>query len=494
MNTSLITIIIASEIILILLVAIAFLAYRFNDSKRQHAILRDKLRKNKVSQDELDRARDANQQILQIIDAVKNECSEGDQTDSEDQTTKDYLVTKVRLFKQGLAEYEVLNNKQQEMIESLQAELAHLNEVNTPADTTDAGLEISEAGEAGESDLEVIDGRDTSKQQISTLQNNYQEQTSLINEIKHTLEDPTTASHTTLLEKVSRLERLLSESDTAVQMLENELSILTPEPGASGPEGGAGTGDESAIEGLETQLQSANDMIMNMMTMSGDQSYIVGFTRETINCHSYEQLVDNLLEMASAMSVEAVVQVRGTDQVVNRGHKEDISDKLSYFEVGGNGERFEMINGHVLIRFPTISLLLCNMSEEDESVVGRRQDTFATILELAVSKIERINVEQTNARNQALLEQVVTKSDAVLGNVEKNYLEQKQLVQGMLRNLADVAGDEVKSENSASVKDRLKKIIKDNELRLNELFKPPAAVDGTFKTLISTLSERFVEG
>ena len=112
--------------------------------------------------------------------------------------------------------------------------------------------------------------------------------------------------------------------------------------------------------------------------------------------------------------------------------------------------------------------------------MGRYRDTFATILELSISKIERIHVEQINTRNKALLEQVVKKSDSVLGSVEERYLEQKKAVQGLFKNL---------THPGSSLKE-IQNIVATNEQRINDLFNASSVIDGTFKTLISTVSQR----
>ena len=320
MDVSFLTIIFVSEIILILLVIIAFLAYLFMSVKGERDELKKRMRKNRIDREELERAREANQQALKIIRAVKDELNDAEQLDGEEVPTEEYLVTLIRTLKQDVADFRIQDETQRETIDQLRKE-----------------LESEQEGEVIEEISIVVEP----KQQITTLQDHSREQSDIVMEIRGTLESDAVLNNAILLEKIDRLDRLLGESNTVIQMLESELATQEQAGDKSA------VTDETAIEDLQSQLKSANDMIMNMMTMSGDQSYIVGFSRDTVNCHSYDQLVERILGTASAMGVDAVVQIRGKDQIINRGYKEDITNQLVYFTREGNGERFEMVDEHV---------------------------------------------------------------------------------------------------------------------------------------------------
>ncbi len=143
---------------------------------------------------------------------------------------------------------------------------------------------------------------------------------------------------------------------------------------------------------LQSQNQDTSDMVMSVITSTGNLGTVLGFLRAGLNIKSHEGLLSALFDVFDNLHIDACVQLRTPKTVLNQASNGTLTplevDLLTRAE--GMQGRFLERGTRYIVNFESVSVIIKNMPVEDEMALGELRDNLMMIL------------EDTNSLNQNL--------------------------------------------------------------------------------------------
>jgi predicted nuclease with TOPRIM domain len=334
---------------------------------------------------------------------------------------------------------------------------------------------------------------DKSEDELAHLKSMNDEQKGLINKLKDEILSYSNGGEKPDEKILPRLEQMLKESETCIEMLEKELSlvvkelneksILLAQPDNQVPEN---EGAEE-IKELKQQLDDTNSMTMTLMSANGDQSNIISFARNSISCSSLDLLAEEILKIVSSYGLEGSLQMRAKKDKLNKSENDLISQAhMTLLEDDLGGERFLEEGSRLVIRTDKISLLILGMPKDDPDVFARYRDSLAIILELATDSMSSIEDEDAMREQEQVLKKIISTTQTTLENVERQFKEQAEQSELIITSMTDVLGNPTfVKEMNVSFRPIYQGIVEETKERFDKLHKETAAVDESFSQIIS---------
>ena len=312
-------------------------------------------------------------------------------------------------------------------------------------------------------------------------------------------------------ELINRLKQMLSESETCINMLEEELVGIVAELNQKSlqvaalskqetdpkliekdSESNANSVNQEELKTLQSQLDDAMSMTMTMMTANGDQSNIISFARNSISSNSYEELAKEVLNIVTGYGLEGYLQLRCKNKTLNESTIEVISaQNMARLEDELEGERFKEDGSCLTIRFDKISLVVQGMPETEPDTFARYRDTLTIIMELASDHLSTLEDELALQQQHAVLKKVISTTQDTLIKVEEQFNYQAEQSKLIIDSMTNVLGNPTFiKEMSVSFQPVYQGIIKETQERFNELHSENASVDSSFAKIINDLSKR----
>jgi len=254
--------------------------------------------------------------------------------------------------------------------------------------------------------------------------------------------------------------------------------------------------DNAELEQLQSQIDSANQMAMSMMMISGDQGNIINFARNSIQYETLQDLGKGVLETVALFQVSGALQIRGEENEhfnlssygeLSQSHIDKISDITST-------ERFDIDGPELLIRYQYISLLIKDMPLDDADKVGRIQDNMAIALELACATSRSIEASIKIKKNQKILNNVIKNTYETIQNVEKQFNEQNEITNQVVNSLTGIISNPAMTEGMDPIyKDVFTSIINDGKSKFDKIKESGIAIDDNFADIVKRLGAKINE-
>jgi len=486
MQVSMITIIIAAEILLVTSVACIFMFFLYLKKKKlwQNSLRKVKNRIKKLK-DVKRRYSMVKQNLHKLMEEKKELLSELKDSENAPELKNLILGLNAEIIEKA-EKYKKIKmelKEKQKAVDDLEKEVKE-----SP---------VKSQEEAPKNEAEE-DWGEKSSEEFSRLKTMNSEQQGLISKLKTELSNFSMDGDAPDETIFPKLEQMLKESETCIQMLESELDIVIAELNKksilleeSAKQSDTNEGSED-IASMKQQLDDTNAMTMTLMSANGDQSNIISFARNSIASDSLSILSDEVLKIVTGYGLEGSIQMRGKAEKLNQSTNDLVSEsQMLLLEDDLNGERFLLEGSRLVIRFDKISLLVLGMPKEDEDTCSRYRDSLAIILELANDSM--CSIEDGHAMNsqQEVLKKVISTTQSTLENVEQQFKDQATQSQVIINSMTDVLGNPTfVKEMSESFRPIYQGIVEETKERFDKLHEETAAVDASFAKIISDLSKR----
>ncbi|PHS14862.1 MAG: hypothetical protein COA86_14385 [Kangiella sp.] len=481
-----ITVIIAAEILLVTSVSCVFMFFLYRKKKKlwQNSLRKVKNRIKKLK-DVKRRYSTVKQNLHKLMEEKKRLLSELKDSENAPELKKIILGLNTEIIEKS-EKYKKIKRElkeKQEAVDGLEKEIKEAPEKlkdDAPKDKVD-----DEWG-------------DKSSEEFTRLKTMNSEQQGLISKLKTELSNFSMdgdAPDETILPK---LEQMLKESETCIQMLESELDIVIAELNKKSilleesAKQSDPNGESSDIANMKQQLDDTNAMTMTLMCANGDQSNIISFARNSISSDTLSILSDEVLKIVTGYGLEGSIQMRGRIEKLNQSTSDLVSEShMLLLEDDLNGERFLQDGARLVIRFDQISLLVLGMPNEDEDTCSRYRDSLAIILELANDSMQSIEDEYSMKTQQEVLKKLISTTQSTLENVEQQFKDQATQSETIINSMTDVLGNPTfVKEMSESFRPIYQGIVEETKERFEKLHEETAAVDASFAKIIGDLSKR----
>jgi len=150
---------------------------------------------------------------------------------------------------------------------------------------------------------------------------------------------------------------------------------------------------------LDTQLKrikTSNDavsMAMTAMTNAGEIGQVAMFYERINEAASYQELVEQVIDVCNTFDVNAAVQVRLSDSIINLSTTGTVNHLENEFMlVARDASRIHTFGKRCLFNFKGATLLI-RLMPEDEDKAGRYRDHFASVMSGVEARMRSLNAE-----------------------------------------------------------------------------------------------------
>lgn len=242
------------------------------------------------------------------------------------------------------------------------------------------------------------------------------------------------------------------------------------------------------IKALEQELATTSDAAYNAFMSGSDLGIVIMFMLSTFNCHTVEELAQNVARSVSTFGLKTVVGVRkgnGYHYIASSGADIQLQSLLEL----NRGKGAVVEQNHLLLYQAGCCILIQDPPRTDRDRYERIRDHVGTLLKGAEARLEAIESGLAVHRQKTQVEQLILRSYEVLQSFDKNVSKQQDklarlmniFAQDMRKNLGIMPGD----QKSIRLNMDLKKL----EDALREFLKLQDLIDPAFVKNISKVAQ-----
>jgi CheY-like chemotaxis protein len=141
--------------------------------------------------------------------------------------------------------------------------------------------------------------------------------------------------------------------------------------------------ERKKIHELEDENKSSSDMVMSVIASAGHLGTVLGFLRAGLKIKTPEGLVSALFDVFDSLNIDACVQLRLENRVINRSSNMVITplEKDLLGRAALMSGRFLEKGTRYIVNFENVSVIIKNMPVEDEMARGDLRDNLMMIIE-----------------------------------------------------------------------------------------------------------------
>jgi DNA-binding response OmpR family regulator len=175
---------------------------------------------------------------------------------------------------------------------------------------------------------------------------------------------------------------------------------------------------------IRQQLDDSELLSSLVMANMDEYAILVRFLREVIGCETQAAVAECGLDMLRRFGLEAVIQVRGTEQTLTlsaRGSNLPLEESVLQ-HVRTLDRIFEFRNRSVH-NFEHLTMMINNMPVHDPELCGRLRDHLCIAAESAESRLRAIETEAANTRNESGIRNAMRRIQGITSALSQAYLE-----------------------------------------------------------------------
>jgi CheY-like chemotaxis protein len=141
--------------------------------------------------------------------------------------------------------------------------------------------------------------------------------------------------------------------------------------------------ERKKIHDLEDENKSSTDMVMSVIASAGHLGTVLGFLRSGLKIKTPEGLVSALFDVFDGLNIDACVQLRLENRVINRSSNMVITplEKDLLARASQMTGRFLEKGTRYIVNFENVSVIIKNMPVDDEMARGDLRDNLMMIIE-----------------------------------------------------------------------------------------------------------------
>jgi len=243
----------------------------------------------------------------------------------------------------------------------------------------------------------------------------------------------------------------------------SDKSQRTPETFIAAQDEDSSLSDKES-EDLLNELQSSRAIAMDAMRYTSDLGAIVKFYEESAECTNFEELMTAVFVTTSALGLNASMQIRDGNNILNRSSSGDMSAmEVSVIDVSKDKGRFFDFKNRTIMNYNHSSILIKNMPLDDDKKYGIMKDILGALGNGAEERVRTIILEETMSSNR---EQVIMLIKETFKNINIQYsLRSKEGIEILESMVTDVTSTIEAMDLLYYQEEKLEKIIEDFRVR-----------------------------
>jgi len=256
--------------------------------------------------------------------------------------------------------------------------------------------------------------------------------------------------------------------------------------------------DKNTVEALEQELQMSQSMIHTVMQNSSDLGLIVGFLRQSFTIADFDQLAEALIEHLEQQGFDSSVLLltdSGNLFVSNTPEQKELDNE--FILSNRDGGRIVESGSRILLSFEHVSLLVTNMTDDDERR-GSLRDTLAILVEGLEAKVIALMAEHqvmvaTQAKEEfyaIMSHELKTPLNSIIGF--SNLLERRMEAQASERESKALAAIHDNGQHLLTMVEDILDLakLKSSDIALHPT---PVNVDSVCSKVVNQLSNQALE-
>lgn len=184
---------------------------------------------------------------------------------------------------------------------------------------------------------------------------------------------------------------------------------------------------------LQEQARASAELSTMAMASMGDSGLILQYMGKLINWYDEKDIAAGTLELLRQFSVEGVVQTRVGDRIHTASAAgTDLPLEVSVLNHVRTMDRIFEFRNRGVYNYGRITIMVNNMPVDDAVLCGRIRDNLAMAAQGAASRLEALETEESNRRNQEAVLQAVNAIQTTLDSLNQANLQNRYELSQMI--------------------------------------------------------------
>lgn len=175
---------------------------------------------------------------------------------------------------------------------------------------------------------------------------------------------------------------------------------------------------------VRQQLDDSELLSSLVMANMDEYAVLVRFLREVITCANAREVAECALSMLKRFGLEAVVQVRDTEQVLTLSERGmNLPLEASVLQHLRSMDRIFEFRNRSVHNFDHLTLMINNMPVHDSDLCGRLRDHLCIAAECAEARLQAIESEAANRRHEQGIRHAMLRIQGITSALTKSQME-----------------------------------------------------------------------
>lgn len=184
---------------------------------------------------------------------------------------------------------------------------------------------------------------------------------------------------------------------------------------------------------LQEQARASAELSTMAMASMGDSGLILQYMGKLINWYDEKDIAAGTLELLRQFSVDGVVQTRVGDRIHTASAAgTDLPLEVSVLNHVRTMDRIFEFRNRGVYNYGHITIMVNNMPVDDAVLCGRIRDNLAMAAQGAASRLEALETEESNRRNQEAVLQAVNAIQTTLDSLNQANLQNRYELSQMI--------------------------------------------------------------
>jgi CheY-like chemotaxis protein len=242
-------------------------------------------------------------------------------------------------------------------------------------------------------------------------------------------------------------------------------------------------------EKLIQEKSSLHNMAMNFLSSIGESGVLLTFARASLTCRNYEDLAQKLVDAIRDFGLEGSIAIRhGGDTTVMTTHGEKTALESAILEKSSTMGRIFQFKRNLVVNYDKISILIPNMTENDDEKNGRIRDNIAIIAEAAEAFCENVDMRQVSMARAESMQIALFEATKTVESIRDKQSQLLMDVRVLLHGLTDKVESSYSFLGTTQSQEKtISSAMNDSVQRILEVLAVGNQINEQFASVVSTL-------
>lgn len=193
---------------------------------------------------------------------------------------------------------------------------------------------------------------------------------------------------------------------------------------------------------LQQEKDSVQKMAMNFLSTMGENGILLNFVRDSLSCHSFDELSDKLVNALQDFGLQGSFLIRYDKlDIFRTTHGEITGLERSILDKSSSMGRIFQFRQNMVVNYDQISIVVSGLPPEEEDKIGRVRDNLAILAETAEAFCENVDMRKASMKRAENMQVALYEASKAIAEVKKRQQQMLMDVRILLNEMTSKIED-----------------------------------------------------